>query len=351
MAFRVPLYIPITPAPIMREYTGNGTWNKPSGLTELYVVAVGAGGGGGSGRMGNASTGRAGGGGAGGGASSVIVIPVSELTSASYSITVGSGGNGGVKNTTNQSNGTLGAAGGSTSFGTLVTARGGGGGFGGTTAGSAGNGGAGGLGIPSQTEGPWSTGGQAGGQGRSSGDAASGLSGFNKTGSAASGGGGGGTSTINSLTNGGAGGGIFNLGVLIAGPPATTGDSSAAATGSNDLNLNLLSPRFIITSQSFGPGSGGSGGRPDGAFKIQLKIDGELVMTTTADGNPSPEELSNTLVALETKYRNKFDFEKAEIVVLDPKGEQVGSITKRDNFLRTKATYVGDTYSTTHGTV
>jgi len=97
--------------------------------------------------------------------------------------------------------------------------------------------------------------------------------------------------------------------------------------------------------------TGGSGGRPDGAFKIQLKIDGEPVMTTTADGNPSPEELSNTLVALETKYRNKFDFEKAEIVVLDPKGEQVGSITKRDNFLRTKATYVGDTYSTTHGTV
>ena len=94
-----------------------------------------------------------------------------------------------------------------------------------------------------------------------------------------------------------------------------------------------------------------SASRPDGSFKIQLKIDGKPVMATTTDGNPSPEELSDVLVALETKYKNKFDFEKAEIIVLDPKGEQVGSITKRDNFLRTKATYVGDTYSTTHGTV
>jgi hypothetical protein len=97
--------------------------------------------------------------------------------------------------------------------------------------------------------------------------------------------------------------------------------------------------------------TGGSGERPDGAFKIQLKIDGKPVMTTTADGNPSPEELSNTLTDLEFSYKNKFDFDKAEIVVLDPNGKQVGSITKRDNFLRTKATYVGDTYPTTHGTV
>ena len=86
-------------------------------------------------------------------------------------------------------------------------------------------------------------------------------------------------------------------------------------------------------------------------FEIQLKIDGKPVMTTTADGNPSPEELTDTLTTLESRYGSKFDFNKAEIVVLDPKGEQVGSITKQDNFLRTKAKYAGDTYPQTHGTV
>ena len=91
--------------------------------------------------------------------------------------------------------------------------------------------------------------------------------------------------------------------------------------------------------------------RPDGAYKVQLKIDGKPVMSTTADGNPSPEELSDVLTALESSYKSKFDFEKAELVVLDSNGKQVGSVTKRDNFLKTKATYVGDTYSTTHGTV
>jgi hypothetical protein len=91
--------------------------------------------------------------------------------------------------------------------------------------------------------------------------------------------------------------------------------------------------------------------RPDGAYKLELRIDGETVMDTTADDNPSPEELSDVLTALESRYRSKFDFEKAEIVVLDPSGKQVGSVTKKDNFLRTKAIHVGDTYPQTHGTV
>lgn len=116
--------------------------------------------------------------------------------------------------------------------------------------------------------------------------------------------------------------------------------------------LVVLDPKGKQVGSVKKPGAtGGSSERPDGAFKIQLKIDGKLVMDTTADGNPSPQELSDVLFSLETKYKNKFDFEKAEIVVLDPKGEQVGSITKRDNFLRTKATYVGDSYGETHGTV
>ena len=86
-------------------------------------------------------------------------------------------------------------------------------------------------------------------------------------------------------------------------------------------------------------------------YTIQLKVDGKVVMETTADSNPSPKELSNTLFALEAKYRSKYNFEKAELVVLDPKGKQVGSVTKRNNFLDKKATSLGMGYVDFHGTV
>ena len=67
MAFRVPLYIPITPANVLLEYTGSGTWNKPTdpAFQGVWVFAAGAGGAGGAGGV---ATTVYGGGGAGGGA-------------------------------------------------------------------------------------------------------------------------------------------------------------------------------------------------------------------------------------------------------------------------------------------
>jgi hypothetical protein len=80
-------------------------------------------------------------------------------------------------------------------------------------------------------------------------------------------------------------------------------------------------------------------------YKIQLLIDGKAVMEITADENPTPEELRDALTALETQHRNKFDFDKAELVVLDSKGNKIGSVSKKDTFLAQKTTKTGDTYS------
>lgn len=114
------------------------TWNKPVGLKFIEVCCVGAGGGGGGGmRSGGAvSTGGAGG---GGGAIVWVTFDADTLTNSSYSIVVGAGGAGGAGSTT--STGNVGITGGTSSFGTLVIARGGAGGV------------AGGFSISSQTSG------------------------------------------------------------------------------------------------------------------------------------------------------------------------------------------------------
>ena len=82
-----------------------------------------------------------------------------------------------------------------------------------------------------------------------------------------------------------------------------------------------------------------------GKYKIQLLIDNKAVMEISANSNPSPEELRDALTALEMKYKNKFDFDKAELIVLDPKGDKVGSLSKEDTFLAQKTTKTGTTYS------
>jgi len=122
---------------------GNGTtqtytWNKPVGLKYIEVCCVGAGGGGGGGmRSTNSST--VGGAGGGGGAIVWLTLDANTLTNASYTIVVGAGGAGGGGSTT--STGNTGITGGTSSFGTLVIARGGAGGV------------AGGFAISSQTSG------------------------------------------------------------------------------------------------------------------------------------------------------------------------------------------------------
>jgi len=82
-----------------------------------------------------------------------------------------------------------------------------------------------------------------------------------------------------------------------------------------------------------------------GKYKIQLLIDNKAVMEISANNNPLPEELRDALTALEMKYKNKFDFNKAELIVLDPKGDKIGGLSKKDTFLTQKTTKTGDTYS------
>jgi len=66
------------------------------------------------------------------------------------------------------------------------------------------------------------------------------------------------------------------------------------------------------------------------SYTVHLKIDGKTVMSRTSDNNLSDTEMSANLKALESKYKDKYDFDKAEIIVLDPSGKQVGSLTKKD---------------------
>jgi len=66
------------------------------------------------------------------------------------------------------------------------------------------------------------------------------------------------------------------------------------------------------------------------SYTVHLKIDGKTVMSRTSDSNFDKNKMSDNLTALESKYKDKYDFNKAEIVVLDPSGKQVGSLTKED---------------------
>ena len=77
--------------PVIREYTANDTWTKPTAANfwGVMVLCVGAGGGGGGGRRGAASSIRCGGSGGSGAAIVYRVIPAATLTLSSYAITIG----------------------------------------------------------------------------------------------------------------------------------------------------------------------------------------------------------------------------------------------------------------------
>jgi hypothetical protein len=110
-----------------QAFTSDGTWTQPSGVTLVWVTAVGGGGGGEAG-----ITSTRGGGGGGGGAF-YYRFPVT--VSGNVSVTIGTAGTAG-----SGSSGANGGSGGSTTFGSYLTAHGG---IGGGVAGS-GYGGAGG---------------------------------------------------------------------------------------------------------------------------------------------------------------------------------------------------------------
>jgi len=105
-----------------QAFSASGTWTCPSGCRFIRVTLVGGGGGSGGAQATVAQCAASGGGGGGGG--SISLIATSTL-SASETVTIGAGGGGGTGST-----GSNGSAGGTTSFGSVVSATGGGGGTG-----------------------------------------------------------------------------------------------------------------------------------------------------------------------------------------------------------------------------
>ncbi|MCH2021971.1 MAG: hypothetical protein MK207_05770 [Saprospiraceae bacterium] len=132
-------------------FTVDGQWVKPSGVNVIVVEAIGAGGGGGGGGSSNGSQTMHGGAGGGGGEYAKVTFHAMAL-SDTVNIIVGVGGSGGsgtiCTNFPYVCNGSPGTAGSSSSFGSYVTAMGGGGG--GHAHGNVQNGGHGGglMGLP-----------------------------------------------------------------------------------------------------------------------------------------------------------------------------------------------------------
>jgi hypothetical protein len=114
----------------VQTFNANGTWTKPA-TGSMARIQVWGGGGGGPRRTTSATAGG------GGGAYKEIILPLSDLTST-VSVTIAAGGAGRIGSAGNGGNG------GNTTFGSLITAFGGGGG------------------VDDSTIGPWGAGGGAG---------------------------------------------------------------------------------------------------------------------------------------------------------------------------------------------
>ena len=115
-------------------FTSSGTFTAPTGVTKVFITAVGGGGGGGG-----CSTGANGSGAGGGAGAHIISHPVTVVAGNNYTVTVNSGGTGG-------SGASNGSNGGSVSFAAasvILTCPGGGGGVSRANGGTAGAGGTG----------------------------------------------------------------------------------------------------------------------------------------------------------------------------------------------------------------
>jgi hypothetical protein len=254
--------------PVIREYTANDTWTKPtaSNFWGALVLCVGAGGGGGGGRRGLASSGRSGGGGGGGASYAYRFIKSATLTLSSYSVTVASGGLGADPQTANSTNGNNGSFGGASSFGILVAANGGSRGSGGSTGiGIAGSGGTVVTNTPAY--GPFCAGGASGGSGSSTSNGSSASAGT--AGSAVAGGGGaGGISTSNVQYNGGRGGSMFNgtAAEILGGAGGTIAGTLNGTAGSDVANKILFDINNLTTAAMGTGGGGGAAGDTAGTI-------------------------------------------------------------------------------------
>lgn len=237
----------------VQAFVSTGTWTKPTGVTLVKAICIGAGGGGGTGRRGVTASNKGGGAGGGGGAYSMATFPASVLSSTE-AVTVGAAGTAGTAVATDDTDGNSGGNGGDSVFRASngCTGGGGGGGTGGTTA-AAGTGGLAGAGH------------YAGGAGANGGAPAAGNGGSATTLSGLAGtGGGGGAGNNNSARAGGAGG--ANNGSGLAGGTGGSNGGSAAGVGAS----GPASQPYTGTGGGGGgcqaSGTGGVGGAAGGGY-------------------------------------------------------------------------------------
>jgi hypothetical protein len=188
-------------------FTSSGTWTKPSGLDPDTMVTVEAWGGGGGG------TGVAGAAGGGGGGYATKRFRLGDLPS-SLAVAIGAGGAVG---------GTTGTSGGNTTFGSLLTAYGGGAG---SANGGGGGGGEGSAGLISTSGG---SGGLGGGNGGGAGT--NGNPGTYRTGGGGGGGSAGGAGGRSIMGGGGGAGSTGSAGVSVHGGNGGTSGAAGSAPG------------------------------------------------------------------------------------------------------------------------
>jgi hypothetical protein len=81
-------------------------------------------------------------------------------------------------------------------------------------------------------------------------------------------------------------------------------------------------------------------------YKIQLVVDGKIVLEKPTDEEPTLPFLIKLFKFLKSEYSSKYNFSKAEIVILDKNKREVASfnpknLTSKNDFIDKKATYMG----------